>query len=198
MKGAFKYVKWILFFVATSVIIGLSGFVFYLETSIDKIMSKDKQKELMSAIILSSELPDSFYVTFSKYYPKAFEQNVWGSIIFQSFGIRTNECQCQEIYIHPGYTDKWTEFTQPIVALEIEEHCSYKKCFEYNMSVSDFGMNTIGIQEASRRFYNKEIDKLSEREIVELMVIKKAPGRYNPMTNRRDLDLVVNKIINKN
>jgi hypothetical protein len=194
----FKYIKWILSLIAISIIIGISGFAFYLETSIDKIMSKDKQNKLMVAINSSPELPDSFYRTFNKYHPKTFEQGVWGSIINQLLGKRRNQCQCREIYIHPGYTDHWIEFTQPIVALEIEKHCSSKKCFEYNMSVSDFGMNIKGIQEASRKYYNKEIKNLSEKEILELTVIHIAPATYNPLMHRETLDKEVNKIINKN
>jgi hypothetical protein len=161
-------------------------------------MSEERQALLKKMIEDSPELPDSFYKTFNKYYPEAFDQTVWSSILNQVLGEKRNKCQCRKIYIHPGITyKKWIPFTQVIVALEIEEHFSNKKCFEYYMSVSDFGMNTRGIQEASEKFYKKKPEELNERDIIELSIIYKNPTLYNPFRNRSKLDSAVNNIMNK-
>lgn len=196
MKPVFRFFKWLFIFLLLVGIFSISGFIYYLESSIDKIMSEEKQVYLIKVINESPELPDSFYQTYNKYYPNAFEQGVWGSIFQQVLGNRRNQCPCREIYIHPGYTDKkWILFAQVIVALEIEEHFSNKKCFEYNMSISGFGYNTRNIQEASEKYYGKKIEELNEREILELSIISKNPSQLNPFRGKEKLDKAVNALI---
>lgn len=194
-----KYRKIIIcsFFIAlVTGIVSLLAFIIYLETSIDRLMSKKRQERLFAEIRDSKALPDSFYRVLNKYYPTYFEQGVWDSVFRQLTGGQRNKCQCREIYIHPGHTDNWVPFAQEIVALELQDNFSQKKCYEYTMSVSDFGSNKTGIYEAAQFFYNKRLLELNEREILELNIIRIAPIHYSPFTNKENLDKAVNNIIN--
>lgn len=178
--------------------LALLSFIIYLETSIDKVMTTEQQEILFEEIRESQRLPDSYYKILNTYYPAYFEQGVWGSVFSQLTGGRRDKCHCREIYIHPGHTYNWLPFTQEIVALELEEKFSQQKCYEYNMSVTEFGSNTRSIQEAARLFYHKEIAELNEREVLELSVIQKAPTQYSPFRNRKNLDKAVDRIMENN
>lgn len=93
-----KILIW-LFFIAFFIGgLALSGVVFYLETSIDKVMSKEKQEQFFGRAENSPVLPHSFYRVVEKYYPGYFEQGVWGSIWDQVLGKRRNGCQCRDLY----------------------------------------------------------------------------------------------------
>lgn len=172
------------------------AFAIYLETSIDKVMSKKRQEELFSRVG-KSELPDNFLLTIQKYYPDRFSQSMWMSIGNQLLGRSRSQCQCRDIYIHPGYTDNWISFTQEIVALELEEKFSQEKCYEFNTSILNFGFGTRSIEEAAKYYYNKELNELSETEILELDLIRIAPSQFNPIYNKEELDKNIDKVIKK-
>jgi hypothetical protein len=160
-------------------------------------MSKDRQEKLWEEIRNTPKLPDSYYETLYKYYPDYFNQGAWGAIYNRLVGERRNQCQCMEIYFPFGYIEKSIPFAQQIVALELEEHFSQKKCYEFNMSITEFGGNTRSITEAAQFYYKKNLNELTEREIVELNVIHIAPTYYSPIRNRKRLDEAVNNIMDK-
>lgn len=179
------------------IIISISGIVIYLETSIDKVLSEEKQSELFNIINSTPDLPENFYYTIDKYYPDYFKYGVWDAIFQKTFSQEISRvCQCFDIYLHPGYVDNAIRAYQYILAMEIEENCSQKKCFEYNLSMQSFGFNIRGVNQAAEVFYNKNLEELTEREILELLVIRKAPTNYNPIKNRINLDKAVDRIIN--
>jgi hypothetical protein len=162
------------------ILLAALSFAFYLEHSIDRVMSHERQETLINEINNSPALPESFYKVTDKYMPHMFEQDMWGSIFEQVLFGKRNHCQCREIYFHPGYTDHPIRFYPEIMAFEIEDHCTNKKCFEYNMSISDFGLGKGGIQKAAKTYFGKEVSELTEEEALALILAPQAPIYYRP------------------
>lgn len=165
----------------------------YLETSFDKTMSEERQEWFFEWIDEMPVLPENFVRTIEKYHPGYFDQSVWASAFWQLINGERTDCRCREIYIYPGITDKSTPFYQFIVALELEEHYSQKRCYEIEMALTEFGAGSgDGVSWAAKRIYNKQLDELSDRQILELNLMRKSSAFYNPKYNQHHLDSVIN------
>lgn len=197
MKKFLFYFKWVLIVGCVTSLITVASFVYYLENSIDKVMDKKEQVRMFTAIDTTKTLPDEFYFTIRKYYPDYFNQSVWASVGNQLIGDYSGRCQCRSIYLYPWQIKRWSIFSSLIVALELEDRFSQKRCYEYIMFTSDFGYNTRGVEEAAKLYYNKSLNELNEREILELNLIQKAPTFYSPILNPKRLDEEVNNIMNR-
>ncbi len=183
-------------------LIGIGYLVYIFETSIDKVLSIEQQTLLYASIEDTPELPSNFYTVLEKYYPDYYTQSVWHSVFNQLIFQKNNQCQFRDVYLPFLYTNRkvnsgWIPFhkTELVIALEIEKRFSQKKCYAFNMSITEFGMNTRNITEAARLYYNKELNQLSEQEILALNIIRKAPSYYNPIINPDRLNQKVKSII---
>lgn len=202
MKRTFKILLRI-FLIGLILVIGaISFFVWKLETSIDKILTEEQKESLFKEIESSPELPESFYTTIEKYFKDdfKFDQGAWGSITQNIFGGRRDQCPCREIYFPPFHIKDgaWiNRFYSEIIALELEENFSNKKCLEYELSTWRYpGCPSYlceGVQEASRFYYDKEIEELNEREIVEILLMFKCNYRK---TDQEKLDNEVERRMN--
>ncbi|MFL5730949.1 MAG: transglycosylase domain-containing protein [Cytophagaceae bacterium] len=194
-----KFFVWAILIFALAGVLFAAGFIYYLETSIDQVMSRKRQTEIIAMINTSPDLPESFYKTYNKYYPGALDRSVWRSVVNQLLGRRKSiSCPCRNLYL-TFYADQNNSprLSALIIALEIEEHCSRKKCFDFMMSEAYFGSNTRGVSAASQFYYKKTIEQLSEKEILELCIIEKGPSFYNPRYNKDRLDQAVDALMNK-
>ena len=197
LKKIFKILLGLFLFGLSIALLIPIGFAIYLETAIDRVASEENQKELFRRINESPELPQSFYETYNKYYPGTFETSFWESAITQVLTGKRKACHCKDIYYFHYVNRLASRFSAQIIALEVEEHCSQKKCFEYEMSEAGFAYGLRGIRNAAREFYNKELEELNEREIVALTIIPKGPSRYNPKRNPEKLNAAIDKILQK-
>lgn len=200
MKSFLKIIKWIAIGIASTITITLSCFVYYLETSIDKVMTKERQDLIISQINNSPNLPKRFYDVYNKYYSDSFDQGVLETIFREILGLNSSGCLCKAIYYHPGYFDKYKHprFAHIILALEVEERCSPVKCLEYELSISYYGNNIRGIKKASEFYYNRPIEELTDREIISLIIIPTRSVYYSPRRNPENLRRAINRVMNKN
>jgi len=169
-------------------------FVIYLENAIHLTMNKEIQTHLFHEISSVDNLPKSYYEVMNKYYPNHFKQGVWQSITSQIFGYPRNKCQCREIYLS-WHSKKM--FSAEIIALELEDRFSQKQCYEYNMSIINFGYAQTGIKNAAKYYYNKSIEELNAKEIISLNLMANHSTLYNPKRNQGLLDAKVEEILNQ-
>lgn|GEM_PF-5609993 len=193
-------------------IILFTGFISYtvykLEHSIDIVLSNEQKVWLYNNVENSDSIPNNYIETLGKYYPGFFENNFWQSLIISFLKEEKKYCQCDEIYINyiPGKQLKQPDnflfnlgigFRRKIITLDLEKRFSQRKCFEYNMSISKFGHGITGLRNASIKYFNKELDKLNEKEILVLNYISKAPTFYNRPNERKKLEYRIEKMIEK-
>ncbi|WP_018344833.1 transglycosylase domain-containing protein [Cytophaga aurantiaca] len=202
-----KFLKWATIFSAL-LLIGMYIFLYiWFHKNIDVVMTKNQQKWLVTEISNSPKFPDKVYNTLEKYDPEFYSDNAWNYNLKRIFGRSKRRCQCNEIYLPyiPGdtvitNTDRpWVPFNQDdlLIKLFIEKNFTQKECFTFNMNTSEFGGNTNGIHEASKYYFEKSLEELTEREIVGLYVIQFAPSQYNPLRNRVKYDEAVDAIMKK-
>ena len=82
-----------------------------------------------------------------------------------------------------------------IIKLFIEKNFSQKDCFTFLMNISEFGLNTRGMDEAAKKYFHKNLSDLTEKEIIGLYFIQKAPAYYNPINNKDNYEKAVDKVI---
>ena len=183
-----KFLKIIL-----AIIFLISSVVYiYFENSVNIVIEKRAKNELLNSIKNTEPLPSKFIKALEKYYPEKFNQGVWNSIFNQLNNKSRDECQCREIY-YP-YWKKDVKFAAEILALELEDNFTQKKCYEYIMNTSSFGFNIHGVRSAANYFYKKDINELDENEILKLDMRYKNPSLYK---NEKELNNVILKIISK-
>mgnify|MGYP004713979335 CR=1 FL=1 len=69
------------------------------------------------------------------------------------------------------------------LAIQLENKLSKNQILEYYLNTINLGQNTLGVQAASRRYFNKDVSKLTISESAVLAGITQNPSGYNPITH---------------
>ncbi|MBR4759898.1 MAG: transglycosylase domain-containing protein [Lachnospiraceae bacterium] len=88
----------------------------------------------------------------------------------------------------------WTEESSDLVkirrkiqeqylALELEKRMSKEDILELYMNSINLGQNTLGVQTASMRYFNKPVTQLSLSECAVIAGITQNPSKYNPISH---------------
>ncbi|MDR6241492.1 hypothetical protein HNQ88_004579 [Aureibacter tunicatorum] len=197
-----KIIK-ILLIVFLALIIIISSFVLYivyqLETSIDEVLSKEQQEWVYNEIENTESLPDKYIDTLEEYYPDKFKYSFWEVVLIAIKNHWVETCQCDRVLPLSSIPGKrmacpdYYPFTiifdlrEKVITLFIEEKFTQRKCFEYYMSKTYFGGATIGISKASRKYFDKELVELNEKEILMLNLISIRPAQYRSSENIEEL-----------
>jgi penicillin-binding protein 1A len=69
------------------------------------------------------------------------------------------------------------------LAVQIEKILDKPQILENYLNTINLGQNTLGVQAASKRYFNKDVKDLTLSECVTIAAITKSPNGYNPITN---------------
>lgn len=69
------------------------------------------------------------------------------------------------------------------LALELEKTMDKSIILENYLNTINLGQNTLGVQAASKRYFNKDVSQLSLSECAVIAAITQNPSRYNPVKN---------------
>lgn len=69
------------------------------------------------------------------------------------------------------------------LAIQLEKKYSKEQILEYYLNTINLGQNTLGVQAASKRYFDKDVSRLSISEASVIASITKSPTEYNPITN---------------
>lgn len=204
MRTIQKIVVYFILLIFALATISYAFLYYWFHNKIENVLSKSQQEWLINDIANSPELPDSFYNTIEKYFPEPYEEHTWNASVKHFLGIKSNHCQCNELYLFfidgkPLEERKWIPFGKDdiVIKLFIEQIFSQKECLRYNMNSSEFAYGINGISELSKFFYNKELKDLNEREIIGLYMNQFAPSTYNPIKNKEKFDKVIETVIKR-
>lgn len=92
--------------------------------------------------------------------------------------------------VFPNFVDEQTfwdslerKIQEQYLALKIEKQMSKEEILENYMNTINLGQNTLGVQSASMRYFNKDVSDLNLSECAAIAAITQNPGKYNPITN---------------
>ncbi len=70
------------------------------------------------------------------------------------------------------------------LAIQLEQQLNSKgKILEYYLNTINLGSNTLGVQAASQKYFNKDVSELTLSECAVLAAITQNPSLYNPITH---------------
>lgn len=75
------------------------------------------------------------------------------------------------------------KFQEQYLALELEKRMSKDDILELYMNSINLGQNTLGVQAASMRYFNKPVSELNLSECAVIAAITQNPTRYNPISH---------------
>lgn len=94
-----------------------------------------------------------------------------------------------------NYFTTWTEekdgsmqkvnrkIQEQFFALELEKFTSKSEILENYLNTINLGQNTLGVEAASERYFNKKVSELTLSECSVIAGITQNPSRYNPITH---------------
>lgn len=69
------------------------------------------------------------------------------------------------------------------LALKLEKQISKSEIMENYLNTINLGQNTLGVQAASQRYFNKDVSQLTLSESAVIAAITQSPSYYNPITH---------------
>lgn len=69
------------------------------------------------------------------------------------------------------------------LAIQIEKVYTKDQIMENYLNTINLGQNTLGVQSASRRYFNKDVSELTLSECAVIAGITQNPSKYNPISN---------------
>lgn len=72
------------------------------------------------------------------------------------------------------------------LAVQLENGMDKDQILEYYLNTINLGQNTLGVQTASKRYFNKDISQLNVSEAAVLAGIAKNPTEFNPITQPKN------------
>lgn len=69
------------------------------------------------------------------------------------------------------------------LALKLEKQMSKSEIMENYLNTINLGQNTLGVQAASQRYFNKDVSQLTLSESSVIAAITQSPSYYNPITH---------------
>lgn len=86
---------------------------------------------------------------------------------------------------------------EQFLALDIEKQMSKNEILESYMNTINLGQNSLGVQSASKRYFNKDVSELTLSECAVIAGITQNPTLYNPVTNPEENSKRREEVLNK-
>ncbi len=72
------------------------------------------------------------------------------------------------------------------LAIDLENNMDKAQILEYYLNTINLGQNTLGVEAASKRYFDKSVSELTVSEAAVLAGIAKSPSEYNPVTHQEN------------
>ncbi len=158
-------------------------FIVYLKSNLNNSFEESEIKDLVSEIKLARNLPNGFITAYNLIHPITSTTNIILDWIFEK-GSRT--CPCLDVAsVSRNLTLKNSRITGNRYALawKLEKQLSQRECLNYLGTKYDLLYQCIGLEEASKYYFNQELDFLSNKQFVVLALMMQNPSYYNPKRN---------------
>ncbi len=106
--------------------------------------------------------------------------------------------------VFPNFTEEKTfydrlerKLQEQYLAVEIEKQMSKDEIVEAYMNTINLGQNCLGVQAASKRYFNKDVSELNLSECATIAAITQAPTYYDPVTNPENNAKRRGEVLNK-
>jgi hypothetical protein len=164
------------------------------------IINKTEKEEYIDEIKNSPELPGRFYEIYNVIYSNALETNSWTFLFNREFSEIHSHCPCREVTFTAWYP-LHAGFAMILLTNLTENYTSQKECLNYHADKYHFLHNITGIQNEARYLFGKELEKLNDEELIEIILEMDNPAFYNkkryPDKMQAQINLVLTQLKTK-
>lgn len=148
------------------------------------------------SLIPNDSIPDNIISAYEKVFPGSLTNRIYPDIIWYLTKSRNNKNYIQFNLAHQICLTGGIEVIS--LANQLDNKLTQKQSLYAYLSKFDFGSNAIGMNEAAKIYYNKNIEELNEKESLELMVMTLNSSLFNKFRQPERLDKKVREIIEAN
>lgn len=94
--------------------------------------------------------------------------------------------------IHPRPRTIWSRWLEGFEANQLENKFSKQEILEFYLNQIPYASNRRGISQAARYYFNRNIDTLSKKEILALVVLVRAPGKMDLWKSKETIQKRIN------
>ena len=173
---------------AVLVLLSLLGFYLWLNLRIYSVIDREEYRQLVEQINASENLPERFIEIYGMV--TGFNENSTTKRAIFNFNYifrgEIKECPCHSLVgfmiPHSSFSGDWRLFgsIQTMIAMRLDRDVSPRRCLDFLLLYKwDFWHSVIGIRNASRFYFEKELEELTDDQMFKLALKAVHPGRYN-------------------
>ncbi len=199
MKKIYKYL--LRFFGIVFII--LIGLYVYGINSWRNIATESEIESLIKEIKLADELPDKFYKIYEINNPTSLEYGIKTSSLIGIFKRNIKANPSLMVSRNWGLPQKTTSYKRRTrisyfgLASKLDNKVSQKECLNWIASNNYFLNDQIGISNASKFYFKKEVSNLSDIEMATIVLIIQNAPLYNPIRNPKGVNNRVSELLMK-
>lgn len=181
--------------------IGILGIVFllflfiqYLKSDLNNSFHQSDIQKLKAEVKSAEELPKKFLEVYNITQPITNTTEELFNCFFENYN---NNCPCLEIAnFKQNLTMNNNRITgnKYILAWKLEKEVTQQECLKFLVAKHDFLYNNIGIEKASKFYFDSSLDSLNEEQMMILTLMIKNPAFYNPKINPEGVNEELEKI----
>lgn len=85
--------------------------------------------------------------------------------------------------LHPRPRTLWSKWIETFEVSDLEEKYSKSELFEFYLNQIPYASNRLGVVQAANFYFNRDLSTLSVKEMLALVVLARAPSRYDLYKN---------------
>jgi hypothetical protein len=183
-------------FLKIGIVILLLGFLFiqYLKSDFNNPFDEKEIVQLKLDIKDAKMLPSNFIDVFDKINPIT---NTNGRLYDGLIERYDRACPClyvARIRFIKGYSRIKTN--DYVLAWKLEKEFTQEQCLSYYAEIYDFMNQNVGINKASKFYFDKTIKNLDEEEMSILTLVMRNSALYNPLRNMKGIKKKLSEIKN--
>lgn len=105
--------------------------------------------------------------------------------------VKEKRCSCETVTTYIGPNRHGISLTKKLYLLKIEKEFNNDECLKFQLIHYDFGNGNIGIINASKFYFGKTVEELSEEEKIIVLVMLENSALYNPIRNKKGVMIKV-------
>ena len=142
------------------------------------LIGKEERVNFVNKVKSSPQLPDRFYEAYNVVYPNSLQGGQLDYFIGRDIKKRNNvECPCRLAAYDSGFTE-YVYKNLPLTVFYLENYVSQKECLNYYANQIRFREGIIGVKQASRIFFERDIEELDVDECVRLVQMFRGSYSY--------------------
>lgn len=96
--------------------------------------------------------------------------------------------------VNPRPRTLWSKYLEGIEATSLERHYSKTEIFEFYLNQVPYASNRRGVMQGARAYFDRNIDTMTEREMMALVVMARAPSAYDLKKHPGRIDGAIDRL----